>query len=280
MLRFMIILSITTRGLGLTVYNANNVSMWGNIVYGNGQGLSLSVDTTMAGETANGNKVFNNTFYKNYNTYYNRCDGHYVETWIHASVTNATVENNIFYASDNSLLYYFTNRGNTGNVIDYNIVFKDAGIGTNSIIASPNWQSLTQWKSLGFDQHSISYNPLFGNPSTFDFFLDAGSPAINNGINVGLTTDYAGSVYPALGNYDIGAYEYVSTPAGTSAPQVISASSSSGGTISPSGSVNVGIQRQPDIHYCSQYRLCHPGRDSRRDKCRCRVKLYIQQCNG
>ena len=47
-------------------------------------------------------------------------------------------------------------------------------------------------------------DPLF--VSTSDFHLQAGSPCINAGIDVGLTTDYDGR---AVGNPpEIGAYEY------------------------------------------------------------------------
>jgi len=43
-----------------------------------------------------------------------------------------------------------------------------------------------------------------------DFNLKPSSPAIDAGIDVGLTRDYSGSIVPAGGAPDIGAYEFMS----------------------------------------------------------------------
>ena len=53
-------------------------------------------------------------------------------------------------------------------------------------------------------QNNIVGNPLF--VSSSDFHLQSSSPAINKGLNVGLTSDYAGN--SISGTPDIGAYEY------------------------------------------------------------------------
>jgi hypothetical protein len=49
-------------------------------------------------------------------------------------------------------------------------------------------------------------------PNTSDYRLRAGSPAINAGVDVGLTTDADGK--PIAGKPDIGAYEYQTTASG------------------------------------------------------------------
>ena len=49
-------------------------------------------------------------------------------------------------------------------------------------------------------------DPLFTSPTTGGFTLQAISPCINAGMDVGLTEDYAGN--PIWGLPDIGAYEY------------------------------------------------------------------------
>ena len=49
-------------------------------------------------------------------------------------------------------------------------------------------------------------DPLFTSPTTGGFTLQATSPCINAGMDVGLTQDYAGN--PIVGLPDIGAYEY------------------------------------------------------------------------
>lgn len=61
-------------------------------------------------------------------------------------------------------------------------------------------------------------SPLFVSTVTPDFRLQSGSPAINAGADVGLTTDYRG-IY-LLGRPDIGAYEYAGsgTPVNTPLP--------------------------------------------------------------
>ena len=53
---------------------------------------------------------------------------------------------------------------------------------------------------------SLASNPLF--VSATDFHLQSGSPAIDTGVGVGLTTDYEGNPIPINGVPDIGAYEF------------------------------------------------------------------------
>ena len=76
-----------------------------------------------------------------------------------------------------------------------------------------NWTFWTT--SLGYDGHGIGpdTNPLFQDYSgsylqDIDFELQKASPAIDDGTDVGLTSDYAGN--PISGPPDIGAYEYQS----------------------------------------------------------------------
>ena len=64
--------------------------------------------------------------------------------------------------------------------------------------------SLSSYKSgSGQDAHSINGDPLF--VSTANFQLQSLSPAINNGTNIGLTSDFLGN--PIISLPDIGAYE-------------------------------------------------------------------------
>jgi hypothetical protein len=73
------------------------------------------------------------------------------------------------------------------------------------------YNSLAEWtKATGQDAHSISSDPLFVN-KTSDWTLQAASPCINKGVDVGLTEDIAGN--PIVGLPDLGAYEYTGTAA-------------------------------------------------------------------
>jgi len=77
-----------------------------------------------------------------------------------------------------------------------------------------NYNTLADWQTAlaatsfsGKGVHDVSADPLFVNFATGDYRLQAGSPCINAGVDIGLTTDYAGNAI--VGLPDIGAYEYV-----------------------------------------------------------------------
>jgi hypothetical protein len=56
---------------------------------------------------------------------------------------------------------------------------------------------------------SVSGDPLLTAPTTFDFHLKMGSPAIDMGIATSASTDYDGNARPQGAAFDIGAYEFV-----------------------------------------------------------------------
>ncbi len=62
-----------------------------------------------------------------------------------------------------------------------------------------------------FPNDLVNIDPLFVNPAADDYHIRAGSPAIDAGLNVGVTTDLEGTPRPQGAGYDIGAYEF--TPA-------------------------------------------------------------------
>ncbi|MBE9484636.1 MAG: T9SS type A sorting domain-containing protein, partial [Bacteroidetes bacterium] len=60
----------------------------------------------------------------------------------------------------------------------------------------------------GQDSFSIFNEPEFIDPVNFDFHLQQTSPAIDNGIDIGLTQDFDGNPVPQGLAPDIGAYEF------------------------------------------------------------------------
>jgi trimeric autotransporter adhesin len=129
---------------------------------------------------------------------------------------NRVVRNNIFFnARSNSGATgknYAIGVGGTGTnpaglTINNNVYFAN---GTGAIFGffnSADIANLASWKTaIGQDVNSISSNPLF--VSTTDLHLQAGSPAINVAVNVGVTNDFDSKTRP--GNnalFDIGADE-------------------------------------------------------------------------
>jgi parallel beta-helix repeat protein len=93
---------------------------------------------------------------------------------VSGSTTGLTISNNLYYKT-------------SGNVLSYNSL-------TYTI------QTITD-----FEATAVTGDPLFTNAANGDFTLQAGSPAINAGVDVGLTHDILGN--PIVGNLDIGAYE-------------------------------------------------------------------------
>jgi len=77
--------------------------------------------------------------------------------------------------------------------------------------------TLTEWQALSkngctFDPNSIVADPLFVDPENGNFHLWSDSPAINAGVDVGLTQDFEGNPIPQGPAPDIGAYECVLDP--------------------------------------------------------------------
>jgi hypothetical protein len=59
---------------------------------------------------------------------------------------------------------------------------------------------------------SITADPQFVDPGARNYRLQATSPAIDQGVDVGLTRDYLGTIVPTGLGVDIGAFEYTTNP--------------------------------------------------------------------
>jgi len=92
---------------------------------------------------------------------------------------------------------------------DYNIFYPVSG----DDFAFHGGKTYAQWQALSnprctFDPNSIVADPLFVDPDNGDFRLQADSPAIDAGVDVGLLKDFDGNPIPYGSAPDIGAYEY------------------------------------------------------------------------
>lgn len=123
--------------------------------------------------------------------------------------TNGVWKNNIIYTTQNS--FQFAVLGGVGDAS--NGTLADNAYYTSGSIPSVAFQhgttyypTLALWKNAGFDSNSQFIDPLFVNTGT-DFNLQNVSPAINAGVDVGLTSDFLGN--PKSGSqWDMGAYEF------------------------------------------------------------------------
>ena len=94
------------------------------------------------------------------------------------------------------------------------LTLHDAG-GTNIVRwAGSNYASLANFKAAydgdpnpAYEVHGAESDPIFVTAGT-DWHLQSGSPCINTGTNVGLTSDYFGVTVPYGAGFDIGAVEY------------------------------------------------------------------------
>jgi hypothetical protein len=140
--------------------------------------------------------------------------------------SNTLTANNLIYGNGQSVSGIFIVNPSTANdAVLNNIVM---GCNLNSIyVANPacisvcdsnlfypfinNAQTLVQWQSAGFDNHSVFANPLVANTNTGSFQLTSNSPAIAQAANLtasGITNDAAGVARPVTGAWDIGPYEF------------------------------------------------------------------------
>lgn len=107
-----------------------------------------------------------------------------------AAAGHITLRNNILYAvSPQTYAQIDAAAGDQVMVADHNLYFNGG--------SCPD-----------FELTCIHANPQFVNLPGLDFHLQAGSPAINAGIDTAVTRDYAGLPRPQGAAYDIGAFEF------------------------------------------------------------------------
>ncbi|MFA6383730.1 MAG: choice-of-anchor Q domain-containing protein, partial [Parcubacteria group bacterium] len=179
---------------GIYIDGSNGVIIRNNIFYHMKSGWSIHVYSGSS-LTSSNISILNNTFV-NGNPYR---DGSHVI--LDGTVTNANIKNNIFHGQVMAgiALYDDAVTHLTNISITNNIAF--AGAGANGLIVTETPPGVTLANNITNTDPKM-VNP---NPDVNDFRLQSSSPAINKGVDVGLTKDFLGN--PIVGLPDIGAHE-------------------------------------------------------------------------
>ncbi len=135
--------------------------------------------------------------------YNNLLIGNDINIYLFGGTDFYTLKNNISY---NPVKHHVRRDGLIGsNVLDYNCYYPDSATALN--LNGVN-HTLATWKTAtSQDANSFADDPLFVSAAVGDYHLQAGSPCIDAGTDVGLTRDHAGSAVPAGTAPDVGAYE-------------------------------------------------------------------------
>jgi len=197
----------TGGGSGINMDGVTDSVVRNNLLYNNhASGISLyQID---GGSGSHDNRVLNNTIMMPDNS---RWGINIPDSDPENPASSPSSQNNLF----NNIIYNYDDwRGSiviglsalSGFESDYNVVmdrFSTDDGGTRL--------TLTQWRALGYDQHSIIATPsqLFVNAPAADYHLTPGSPAIDKGTTLNdVPTDLEGNPRPSGTAYDIGAYEF------------------------------------------------------------------------
>lgn len=209
-----------TYGIDLFKVGSNNVVRYNKVHGHNYVGTDaggIRFDAEPGGIFGTGNKIYYNVIYNERNgiqllgpdgaVVYNNSiyNSGVTGIWLHgADSDSSVVKNNIVHTAGTNLIY---NQDATNSVVNYNLYYPSTG-------TKFNWNDIAynfaDWKTNSSqDANSPTpADPLFVSAS--DFHLQASSPAINTGVDVGLTTDYEDNPVPYGLTPDIGAYEYQS----------------------------------------------------------------------
>lgn len=196
-------LSGTADGAGIELdHGVSDAQVYYNVSYGN---AGPGIDTYEASFTA-----YNNVCYGNMqNALYSGVKAEFLVTDNPDGLAlTITAKNNIAYATAAA-----TYAISIGTAYDQTLDI------TNNIWYAPNvanwyfWNNagggtLATWNALTGIGTDKNEDPLFVSPATGDFHLQAASPCRDAGVDVGLTSDYAGHLVKFGTAPDIGAYEF------------------------------------------------------------------------
>ena len=171
-----------------------------------------------------GNGIFIGPYSKDVRVYNNTLYGSNASSAINSTglllsddnVTGVLVKNNISMNWDNACFDVGAAASITNDAdCNYNCWYHSTGAALFVDVAgqyyhSDDFDANNNYKGdTGWDTNGLWEDPLFVNAATRDFRLQSGSPCRNEGADVSLTEDYAGTIVPLETTPDIGAYEFI-----------------------------------------------------------------------
>jgi hypothetical protein len=203
----------SARGSGINIdAHSTATACYYNVVYLNNYGGINA--------TASGHLIYGNTCYHNNE---GTADAGEISLFTQESVaaSNCTIKNNILVASTAKHLLVAGSGNTTGHVIDYNEWY--GGSATPFDWSGTDYNFANYKTASSQDAHSLNSDPLLTNAAGGDFTLQAGSPCINVGADLGATYQnglLGSSVWPDAvvtadqeiygTGWDIGAYIFES----------------------------------------------------------------------
>lgn len=198
--------------------NVNNSNIHHNYARDNLGFMEFGSNTGFPGSTANNNSITYNVLISNDRLFYFNNSGAFsisidnLQVWNNTIVEkNASPEYSVMIAfSDTNIVSTFMDLKNN---IFYSVghtTFSQAwGFNHSYNIFNSPGSVVGMGSGYSTGTGELTSDPLFVNISTNDYHLQSGSPAINNGTNVGLATDYEGNNVPYGAGVDIGAFEFI-----------------------------------------------------------------------
>ena len=188
-------------GSAINMDGVQDSKIFNNLIYNN-HATGIAMYQIDGGDASKNNKVYNNTIIQ-------PADGRWCIISVDGSTGN-TIYNNI-------LINHHSFRGSisldaasmTGFVSDYNIL-----VNRLSDDDGNSNMTLSQWQSMGYDQHSMLANPedqIFVDYVNSNYHLLQNAQAVDAGTNLVLPTvfeDLDNISRPQGNGFDIGSYEY------------------------------------------------------------------------
>jgi parallel beta-helix repeat protein len=191
--------------VGVFLENCEDAQMYGNVSYGDDVGLRVA--TSNATYHSDDNVVYNNTVY-NATTFGIQIGD--------SDTENTIVKNNIVHTAGTHFIYH---ESATNTTFDYNLYY-DSSLTNKWDWNDGHSSTLGDWQTASSqDANSPAVaDPLFTNAGSNDFTLQASSPAIRAGVDLGASYDLALTVdsswpssvrtMPQGEKWEIGAYIY------------------------------------------------------------------------